>query len=199
MTTHVRRLAEFAAGCRDDGLPAEVRGDVTGRVLDVFGNCLAAYAEPDGDAAPAVLRAVRRWGGTPEATAVGSGHRLPAPSAALVNGTLAHALDFDDTHLPSVLHPSAPVVPAALAAAEAAGADGAALTAAVAAGIEVCNRLGLASYLPGEPDSSFFARGQHATSICGAIGAAVAAALVSGLDAEGSRTPPEWPRAWAPG
>ncbi|MEU8105909.1 MmgE/PrpD family protein [Nonomuraea muscovyensis] len=185
MTTHVQRLAEFAVRCRDQGVPERVRADVAGRVTDVLGNCLAAHADPDGDAAPAVLRAVRRWGGTGEATAVGSGDRLPAPSAALVNGTLAHALDYDDTHLPSVLHPSAPVVPAALAAAEATGADGAALVAAVAAGIEVCNRLGMASYLPEARNSLFFERGQHATSICGTLGAAVAAGLLFGLAEDG--------------
>ena len=44
--------------------------------------------------------------------------------AALLNGTLAHSLDFDDTHAPGSLHPSAPVVPAALAAAEMTGAPG---------------------------------------------------------------------------
>ncbi|MEV1249621.1 MmgE/PrpD family protein [Nonomuraea sp. NPDC049750] len=185
MTTHVQRLAEFAVDCRDRGVPAEVRDDVTGRVLDVLGNCLAAYAEPAGDAAPAVLRAVRRWQGAGEAIAIGSGDRLPAPSAALVNGTLAHALDYDDTHLPSVLHPSAPVVPAALAAAEATGASGERLIAAVAAGVEVCNRLGMASYLPEAGNSLFFEKGQHATSICGTLGAAVAAGLLYGLDAAG--------------
>ncbi|MFB4269909.1 MmgE/PrpD family protein [Nonomuraea sp. GTA35] len=243
--TYVRRLAEFAVACRDGELPAAVRDDVPGRVLDVLGNCLAACAEPDGDAAPAVLRAVRRWGGSGEATVIGSGDRLPAPSAALVNGTLAHALDFDDTHLPSVLHPSASVVPAALAAAQSAGvrwappaapfhaerrtaqdasascgereagaihadavdafpaergvgafpaepvaaqgagASGAELVAAVAAGIEVCGRLGMASYLPQERNSLFFEQGQHATSICGTLGAAVAAGLLFGLTAEG--------------
>ncbi|MEV0616491.1 MmgE/PrpD family protein [Nonomuraea sp. NPDC050404] len=185
MTTFVHRLAEFATACRDDGVPGRVRDDVTARVLDVLGNSLAAYAEPDGDAAPAALRAARRWGGNPEAGTIGSGLRLPAPSAALVNGTLAHALDYDDTHLPSVLHPSAPVVPAALAAAEATGANGAALGAAIAAGIEVCNRLGMASYLPQERNSRFFGKGQHATSICGTLGAAVAAALLYGLPAPG--------------
>ncbi|MGW0808666.1 MmgE/PrpD family protein [Nonomuraea sp. NPDC002799] len=185
MTTHVRELAEFAVDCRDAGLPVAVRDDVPGRVLDVLGNCLAAYAEPDGDAAPAVLRAVRRWAGNGEATAIGSGDLLPAPSAALVNGTLAHSLDYDDTHLPSVLHPSAPVVPAALAAAQSAGASGAELIAAIAAGIEVCARLGMASYLPEERNSRFFEQGQHATSICGTLGAAVAAGLLYGLPAEG--------------
>ncbi|GAA2211639.1 MmgE/PrpD family protein [Nonomuraea monospora] len=233
--TYVRRLAEFAVACRDGELPAAVREDVPGRVLDVLGNCLAAYADPDGDAAPAVLRAVRRWGGSGEATAIGSGDRLPAPSAALVNGTLAHALDFDDTHLPSVLHPSASVIPAALAAAQSMGAfraapatpqntrpskapfpgahppgahlsgtyppgahpsgaepiaagfgpSGGELIAAVAAGVEVCGRLGMASYLPQERNSRFFEQGQHATSICGTLGAAVAAGLLFGLTAEG--------------
>ncbi|TMR32096.1 MmgE/PrpD family protein [Nonomuraea zeae] len=181
----MRRLAEFAAACRDGDLPAEVRDDVPGRVLDVLGNCLAAYADRQGDAAPAVLRAVRRWAGNGEATAIGSGDLLPAPSAALVNGTLAHALDFDDTHLPSVLHPSAAVVPAALAAAQSAGAGGAELIAAVAAGVEVCGRLGMASYLPQARNSLFFEQGQHATSICGTLGAAVAAGLLFGLPAEG--------------
>ncbi|MFI7635590.1 MmgE/PrpD family protein [Nonomuraea sp. NPDC049400] len=185
MSTHVQRLAEFAAACRDKGVPALVRDDVTGRVLDVLGNCLAAYAEPEGDAGPAVLRAVRRWSGSAEATAIGSGDRLPAPSAALVNGTLAHALDYDDTHLPSVLHPSAPVVPAALAVAEATGASGAELASAIAAGVEVCNRLGMASYLPEARNSLFFEKGQHATSICGTLGAAVAAGLLFGLTADG--------------
>ncbi|WP_327085138.1 MmgE/PrpD family protein [Nonomuraea sp. NBC_01738] len=185
MSTYVQRFAQFAAGCREDGVPEAVRDDVTGRVLDVLGNCLAAYAEPDGDAAPAVLRAVRRWNGTQEATAIGSGLRLPAPSAALVNGTLAHALDYDDTHLPSVLHPSAPVVPAALAAAEATGAGGDDLLAAVAAGVEVCNRLGMASYLPEARNSLFFEKGQHATSICGTLGAAVAAGMLFGLSEQG--------------
>jgi 2-methylcitrate dehydratase PrpD len=183
--TAVARLAAFAVACRDSPLPPEVAADVPGRVLDVLGLALAAHADPDADAAPAATRAVRRWGGVGEATAVGAGDRLPAPAAALVNGVLAHALDFDDTHLPSVLHPSASVVPAALAAAEATGADGAALHRAVAAGVEVCNRLGLAGYDPQLRNSVFFERGLHATSICGAIGAAVSAGLLYGLSASG--------------
>lgn len=134
-------VAEFAVACRDKGVPAEVRDDVVDHVLDVLGACLAAYKEPG----PDVLRAVRRWSGTQEATVVGSGDRLPAPSVALVNGTLAHAS----------------VVPAALAAAEASGVDGAALITAIAAGIEVSTRLG------------------------GVCGAAVSAGLVLGLPVEG--------------
>ncbi|AQZ70330.1 2-methylcitrate dehydratase [[Actinomadura] parvosata subsp. kistnae] len=184
----MRRLAEFAVARGDGQLPEAVRQDVPGRVLDVLGNCLAAYSDATSDTAEAaavVLRGVRRWGGAGEASVIGSGDRVPAPSAALVNGTLAHALDFDDTHLPSVLHPSACVVPAALAVAQSVRASGAELVAAIAAGIEVCARLGMASYLPQERNSLFFEQGRHATSICGTLGAAVAAGLLLGLRAEG--------------
>lgn len=176
--TAVHRLAEFAVGCRRALIP----DGVPGRVLDILGLALAAQDDP---AVRAVLTSVRRWGGTPEATVIGAGDRLPAPAAALVNGVMAHALDFDDTHLPSVLHPSASIVPAALAAAEATGADGPSLVRAVAAGIEICNRLGMAAYDRELRNSVFFARGLHATSICGTIGGAAAAGLLYGLDASG--------------
>ena len=187
--TQVQQLAGFAAACRDEGLPESVSADVGGRLLDVLGNCLAGRAESQGAAGiaepdRAVLRAVAAWGGTPEAGVIGSHERLPAPSAALVNGTLAHALDFDDTHLPSVLHPSASIVPAALAAAEAVDASATELIAAVAAGVEVCNRIGMASYVPEVRNSVFFEKGFHATSICGALGASVSAGLLYGLDAD---------------
>ncbi|GAA0467939.1 MmgE/Prp family protein [Actinoplanes capillaceus] len=176
--TLAQDLGEFAAKVDP---PGRVRADVPTRILDVLGNSLAAYAEEDADAGPAALRAMRRWGGVPESTVLGSGDRLPAPSAAFVNGVLAHSLDFDDTHLPSVLHPSASVVPAALAAAEA-GAPGD-LIAAIAAGIEVTNRLGMAGCDPETGANLYFERGQHATSICGTIGAAVAVARLYELDA----------------
>ncbi|TBL27968.1 MmgE/PrpD family protein, partial [Verrucosispora sp. SN26_14.1] len=70
-------------------------------------------------------------------------------------------------------------------AAQAAGADGAALTTAVAVGIEVTVRLGMAGYDPELNNSVFFEHGQHATSICGAMGAAVAAGMLVGLDEDG--------------
>jgi 2-methylcitrate dehydratase PrpD len=179
--TVVQRLAGLAAETRASGLPEGLRDDVARRVLDLLGNSLAATGEVSASAVTAV---VRGWGGPEDATAIGTGLRVPAAAAALVNGTLAHSLDFDDTHLPSVLHPSSPVVPAALAVAEATGADGAALLDAAGVGIEVAVRLGMGGYDVALGNSEFFERGQHATSICGAVGAAVAAATVGGLDAE---------------
>lgn len=180
--TIVTQLAELAVRTREHGLPEVLRDDVARRVLDLLGNCLAAGHE---SSAVAVLGAVRGWGGTEQATAIGSGTRLPAPSAALVNGTLAHSLDFDDTHLPSVLHPSSSVLPAALAVAEQVGARGATVLDAAGVGIEVAVRLGMAGYDQELGNSEFFERGLHATSICGAVGSAVAAASVLGLDVAG--------------
>jgi 2-methylcitrate dehydratase PrpD len=180
--TVVHRLARLAHDAQRDGLPDDLREDVARRVLDVIGNSLAATDQPS---ARTVTAVVREWGGPARATAIGSDLAAPPAAAALVNGTLAHSLDFDDTHLPSVLHPSASVIPAALAVAEAQGASATALLDAAAAGIEVAVRLGMGGYDRELGNSVFFERGQHATSICGAVGAAVAAAAVGGLDREG--------------
>jgi 2-methylcitrate dehydratase PrpD len=184
--TVVQQLARLAYDVQQQGLPPHLRADVARRVLDVIGNSVAATGQPTAGSVAAV---VRGWGGPADATAIGTGLRLPAPSAALLNGTLAHSLDFDDTHLPSVLHPSSPVVPAALAVAEATGAastraGATALLDAAGVGIEIAVRLGMGGYDRELGNSVFFERGQHATSICGAVGAAVAAAMVGGLDAE---------------
>ncbi|MDX6744086.1 MmgE/PrpD family protein [Actinocorallia sp. A-T 12471] len=182
MSTAVALLGDFAAKVRAEGLPPELRADAARRVLDVLGNSLAATAEAP---AKAVGALVAEWGGAGRSTALGHAAPLPEPSAALLNGTLAHSLDFDDTHLPSVLHPSASVVPAALAVAEARGASGAQLLDAIGVGVEIAVRVGMAGYDPGLGNSVFFERGLHATAICGALGGAAAAAMLSGLAADG--------------
>jgi 2-methylcitrate dehydratase PrpD len=180
--TILARLADFAAAARDSGVGAELRADTSRRVLDVLGNSIAALDTPP---AVAVRAVITEWGGRAGATALGLAGGYPAPSAALLGGTLAHALDFDDTHLPSVLHPSASVVPAALAVAESREASGPALLDAVAVGIEITVRAGMAGYDATLRNSVFFERGLHATAICGAVGGAAAAAMLSGLDADG--------------
>ncbi len=178
--TLAQALAAFAVDTAAGGLPAEVTDSVRKRVLDVLGIAVAASPLPTSAAARAYAA---EQGGRPQAHAVGGPDPLPASLAAFVNGVLAHSLDYDDTHLPSVLHPSASVVPAALAAAEAVGAGGAPTVTAIAVGLEVCVRLGMAGYDADAGNSVFFEHGQHATSICGAMGAAVAAGLLYGFDA----------------
>ncbi|MBB5826076.1 MmgE/PrpD family protein [Micromonospora carbonacea] len=175
-----RALAAFAADTPAAALPAAVVDSVRQRVLDVVGLCVAAVDLPSSRAA---LAYVRDQGGRGQARAIGVADPVPAALAAFGNGVLAHSLDYDDTHLPSVLHPSASVVPAALAAAELTGASGRETVAAVAVGLEVCVRLGMAGYDRAAGNSVFFEHGQHATSICGTLGGAVAAARLFGLDA----------------
>lgn len=180
--TLAEQLASFAAQVREDGPPADVADSVAKRVLDTLGICIAAVDLP-------TSRAARSWvsdtGGAYQAGAVGVRDRVPAASAAFVNGVLAHSLDYDDTHLPSVLHPSASIVPAALAAGERARSTGADVVSAIAVGLEVCVRLGMAGYDAGAGNSMFFEFGQHATSICGAMGSAVAVAMLLGADEKG--------------
>jgi 2-methylcitrate dehydratase PrpD len=182
--TLAEELAAFAAKSATGTLPDDVVVSVRQRVLDVLGLCVAASPLPTSRAA---IEHVAEQGGAAQAHGIGLAEAVPASWAAFVNGVTAHSLDYDDTHLPSVLHPSAAVVPAALAAAELAGASGAATTAAIAVGLETAVRLGMAGYDAELRNSVFFEHGQHATSICGAMGGAVSAAMLLGLGEEGVR------------
>ncbi|AEA26363.1 MmgE/PrpD family protein [Pseudonocardia dioxanivorans CB1190] len=182
--TLAEHLAAFAAKSTQSQLPGDVAASVGRRVLDVLGLCVAALDLPTSRAA---LDHVAEQGGAPQAHAVGLPTAVPAAWAAFANGVTAHSLDYDDTHLPSVLHPSAAVVPAALAAAEYAGASGARTVEAIAVGLEITVRLGMAGYDERLGNSVFFEHGQHATSICGAMGGAAAAALLLDLGEDGVR------------
>ena len=177
-----QRLAGFAADLRYDALPDEVLASIRERMLDTIGLCLGAVPL---DTSTMARRVASAWGGPRESTPIGSSVRLPAAAAAFVNGVLAHSLDFDDTHLPSVLHPSASLIPGVLAVAEQTGASLEEAIVAAAAGYEVCVRTGMAAYDVSLGNSVFFERGWHATSICGTLGVAVAAARLMGLDADG--------------
>lgn len=179
--TVLQEVSRFAARVRDGEVEESILRDARRRVTDIIGIALAASGmEP----ARIVGAVVESWGGEEQASVIGREDMYPAASAALVNGTLAHALDYDDTHLPSVLHPSAAVVPAALAAAEASGGSGRDLLAAVAAGDELAVRIGMAGYDKKLGNSIFFEKGLHATSIAGTLGGALAAAMLYGLDEE---------------
>lgn len=174
-----RTLSGFAVATRTAGLDDALIQDAKERVLDTLGNALAAADEEPGVVTRSV---VEEMGGAAQSSIIGTDRSAPAANAALVNGTLAHALDFDDTHLPSVLHPSSSVIPAALAVAQAVGATGREVLTAIAVGDEVTVRLGMASYDPEIRNSIFFENGLHATSIVGTLGSAVAAAMLYGLD-----------------
>ena len=174
-----RALAEFAGGASYEKLPADVRDRAKALVLDLVG--ISVRARHDAESTPPMIAAAARLGlANGSCTVIGDPAGYSPAGAAMVNGTLAHSLDFDDTHASASLHPSAPIVPAAFAAAEMAGADGKALVAAIVAGYEIQIRLSLAL----DP-KAHYDRGFHPTATCGAFGAAAAAGRLLGLDHAG--------------
>ena len=179
MTGISQRLATFAADLRYQDLPGEVVERTKRLILDITG--IMIRARHDAESSPSLVAAVERLGLASGPCSVPGDRRSYAPTAAaLINGTLAHSLDFDDTHAQSSLHSSAPIVPAALAAAEMGDASGKDLIAAVVAGYEIQIRLGLAL----DP-SDHYDRGFHPTATCGVFGAAAAAGKLMGMDADG--------------
>jgi 2-methylcitrate dehydratase PrpD len=119
--------------------------------------------------------AVAEWGSGP--CHVIGGAPQAAPWAALVNGTSAHALDYDDVLDPALSHPSAALVPAILALGEAKGSSGADALDAFLIGFEVLARLGEAMNL------EHYRRGWHTTLSLGSMGVAAACGRLMGLDA----------------
>jgi 2-methylcitrate dehydratase PrpD len=180
--TILEKLSAFTAALTYANLPEHVVASIKTRILDTLGICLAAL---ELETSQMAIGMAAQWAGPEEATAVGHSPRLLSSSAAFVNGVLAHSLDFDDTHLPSILHPSASIIPATLAVGEQVNASTKDMIAAAAAGYEICVRTGMAATDRKLGNSIFLERGWHATSICGTLGAAAIAAKLYGLDASG--------------
>ena len=172
------RLAEFVVKTSLRDCPEGAIVQVRRAALDTLGVMLAGAGEP---AATSVRAVVRAESGLPLCTVIGTSLRTAPTWAALANGTAGHAHDFDDTSFALMGHPSAPLLAAALAAAEAEPAGGAAVVLAYLVGFEISAGLGLALN-PGH-----YTRGWHATSSIGTLGCAAATASVLGLDAETTR------------
>ena len=132
-------LAEKAANLRYDDLSTEARTVAGHCFMDFFGVTLAARHEP---LANILAAQIAEDGGTAQATVIGRGTRANIEQAALLNGAMSHALDFDDMCFVSLAHPSAPLVPAVLAAAEAERLSGRAVLDAYVVGFEIEARLG---------------------------------------------------------
>jgi 2-methylcitrate dehydratase PrpD len=170
-----RTLAERAGAVTYDALPAEVHELARQCVLDYFAVGLAGA---DDELARILLEELTEAGGAPQAAVIGHAARLPILSAALVNGAITHALDYDDVNLAMPGHPTVSILPALLALAEERKASGKAVIAAFVAGYETCCRIGM-TLRPGH-----YTRGFHATGTVGAFGAAAACAHLLGLDTE---------------
>jgi 2-methylcitrate dehydratase PrpD len=165
-------LGRFVAELTFERLSEPALRTVRTGFIDCVGTMIAGSAEP----AVHILKKTLGSGGTGEAALYFSSERCPAPDAAWINGTAAHALDYDDVALRG--HPSSVLVPAILAEGEALDASGRDMLRAYAAGYEVWAEL-----VERERDHHHV-KGWHPTGIFGAIGAAAACASLRRLDAE---------------
>ena len=173
-------LSDYMAAARERPLPSEVIEHAKHHVLDTVAAMVSGTELLPGHAA---LRfaATQTPGGA--ATVIGADFTLDPSDAALVNGTLAHADETDDSHGPSQSHPGAAVVPAALALGESRGIDGARFLRAVTLGYDVGPRLTMA--LGGVTFRNESRRSTHA--FAGTFGAAAAAGCAADLDARAMR------------
>jgi 2-methylcitrate dehydratase PrpD len=171
------RLGRFVAESQWNDLAPALRHEGRRSLLNFLGCAVGVARTPPIDMA---VRALLPVSGANRVTLFGRGERLDVLNASFVNAIAGNLLDYDDTHLRTVIHPAAPVVPVAIALSEQRGLAGAAALHALLLGIEVECRIGNA-VSPGH-----YARGWHITSTCGVFGAAAATAKLLALD--GART-----------
>ena len=168
-----RAIAKMAAGLCLCDVPASVLTRAKLHMLDALGLGLASTVQDYAATAYAGVAAMSSGG---ECSVIGRSQRLAMRDAALVNAILIHGLDFDDTHLASIIHPTCTSLPAALALGEALDASGEQLLAAFLAGAETSIRIGLAA------DGGFHHVGFHATGVVSHFASAVTAGKLLGLD-----------------
>jgi 2-methylcitrate dehydratase PrpD len=173
--TLTRSLGSFVSELRLAAIPADALKVVHTGFADCVGTMIAGCVE---DPPKILQKALSPPAGDASLYLVGS--RVPAPEAAWINGTAAHALDYDDVALRG--HPSAVLVPAILAEAESLGASGAQMATAYVAGYEVW------ADLQRRDPQQHHEKGWHPTGVFGAIGAAAACASLRGLDADKATT-----------
>ena len=170
----VAELGAFVAGASWEDVPEALRHEGRRSLLNFFGCALGVADDP---AVATAVRVMQPFSGPQRVTLIGRTERLDAMGAAFANTIAANLLDYDDTHLATIIHPTAPVAPPALALGELHDLSGAAVLHAVILGAEVECRVGL-SVSP-----AHYARGWHITSTCGVFGSAAACSRLLGLSA----------------
>lgn len=167
-----RSLARFVAQTQWRDLPDTVRNEAKRSLVNYFAVALAGAHDPTLEKAVSVYS---RFRANDEATVVGRSERADMLSAAALNAMSANVYDFDDTHIPTIIHPTAPVAAALFALAEQHAQTGEALLLAFALGVEVECRIGNAV------SPEHYQCGWHITSTCGVFGAAAAVAKALAL------------------
>jgi 2-methylcitrate dehydratase PrpD len=169
------RLAHFVVGGQWDDVATKVAHQAKRSLMNFFAVALTGCRDPTIETA---LQTLAAFSGGKQATIVGRGERIDALNAAFLNAASANVLDFCDTHVPTAIHPTAPVVPALLALAEMMPVRGRDFLLALVLGHEVECRIGVAM------SPSHYKRGWHITSTCGVFGAAAGAGKLLKLSAQ---------------
>jgi 2-methylcitrate dehydratase PrpD len=167
-------LARFVTETPAERIPASILHEGKRCFINYMAVALFSARDPSLDI---LLDLFRLEGGRRHATVIGQRSRTSLQNAVLANGYLGHLEDYDDTHFPTVIHPSSPTLPAALALGEHGGASGREVLAAAILGMEVCCRVGVAIH-PAHYDA-----GWHITGTCGVFGSVSAAGRLLGLGA----------------
>jgi len=170
-----RKLASFTAELRLADVPAPIRDRAKLHILDGLG---LGFASNSYDYARCAVAGVAAMASAGRCSVLGREERFEVRDAALINGILIHGLDFDDTHLASIVHPTCTSLPCALSLAESLGASGDALLTAYLAGAETAIRIG------GAVKGGFHHVGYHATGLVAHFASAIAAGKLLGLDEE---------------
>lgn len=166
-------LADFAVETRWEDIPPGAQREAKRSLVNFFATALAGFRDP---AIAAAARVFAPLSSSAQCTIIGRRERTDLLHAASLNAMSGNVFDFDDTHMPTIIHPTAPVAPAVFALAETRKISGPDLLAAFAVGVEIECRLGNAV------SPWHYQRGWHITATCGVFGSAVAAGRLLGLD-----------------
>jgi len=178
MTHATAAFVEFAEQSRDAAFPARAREMAIDAITDCLGCMVAGAGEPVADMLGRIVGDAADRPGFPAAPLVVSGRRASPQEAALYNGTLAHAIDYDDVTHPAYAHPGASIVPSMLATGRISGASGGEALSAYILGIEMVSKLGRAL------NTAHYKNGWHASCTFGTMGAAATAAAMLRLEGD---------------
>ncbi|MBC25994.1 MAG: 2-methylcitrate dehydratase [Rhodospirillaceae bacterium] len=167
------RFAKFAQSLHFEDIPASVRDRAKYLILDAVGIAFASRHYPFSGK---ILTGLLDAAGTGTASVIGFQEKLPLRDAVIMNGALIHGLDYDDTHLRSVVHPTASSLSTALGLSEQCGVDGSELLTTYVIAMESIIRIGMAAM------GGLHKRGYHPTGVCAHFSSALAAGRLLGLD-----------------
>ncbi|HTH96386.1 MAG TPA: MmgE/PrpD family protein [Stellaceae bacterium] len=173
---HTQKIIDFIVNSRVEDLSSKVRRVAREAILDCLGVAVAGALEPAGEIAAAYVRDAV---GAEHATVWGQGFRTSARDAAMVNGTAAHALDYDDVTWGLIGHPSVSLTASLFALGEQFGKSGRDVLHAYVVGFEVMAKIGRTTQPLHSLEGNW-----HATITIGSFGAAAACCKLLGLDAE---------------